>query len=290
MNLKNRPCIVCCYSEIALKGKNRHIFEARLIRNIKECLSRNKIEAEIKKLRGRIIIYTDDPKVTQHIRRVFGLSSISPAIEISSDLSTISEFLPEYTRTHLSDQKTFRITTKRPNKNFPSTSDSISYNLGAIIADKFNLKVNLKNPDLNLHIEIHRSTFIYHEKIPCQGGLPVGISGKIACLINNQNDFLAPWLLMKRGCRVAILSQDTQDTSFLSQYDYGAPVTITNNVTIEDINEFIQENNCLALAVPDTLETFQPEKYQDIDIVILTPLIAYTDSKINQSIDELKND
>ena len=51
-----RSCIVGRYSEIALKGGNRHIFEDRLVKNVLEALKRNDIAGKVRKFRGRIII------------------------------------------------------------------------------------------------------------------------------------------------------------------------------------------------------------------------------------------
>ncbi|HII71662.1 TPA: tRNA 4-thiouridine(8) synthase ThiI, partial [Candidatus Woesearchaeota archaeon] len=176
-----KPCILCRYSEIALKGKNRFVFEDRLIANIRDCLRRNSVIADVRKIRGRIIIYTEDHGAYKFVKDVFGLSSLSPAFEIASDFDTILAISDEYTSSHLpKGAKTFRISTNRADKSFPMNSNIVDDKVGYSVGEKYDLKADLKSPDYNLHIEIHKETFIYHEKIACHGGLPVGVSGNIA--------------------------------------------------------------------------------------------------------------
>ena len=82
-------CIICRYGELALKGKNRNLFEKRLIKNMKDCLQRNKLVGDIINIRGRIIINTTNANIIDYIKNIFGLVSISPAVVCSLDFDEI---------------------------------------------------------------------------------------------------------------------------------------------------------------------------------------------------------
>lgn len=281
-----RHCILCRYSEIALKGRNRFLFEDALVSNIRACLKRNNIDGSIRKIRGRIIVYighAGHEKSVSFLRKVFGLSSLSPAFEIPSDMDLISSFSLDYASKNTAKKtRTFRVSANRPNKRFPVNSNDINIRLGDLISEKFNFSVSLKQPDFDLNVEIHETTFIHHEKVPCLGGLPVGITGNVCCLVEEPLDILSPFLLMKRGCSITLLSTKNFDFSLLKHYDYGSGIVFHRLKTDKDINGFISRLQCGALAVPDTLESFNPSRYAAVDSAVLTPLIAYTPEQLEE--------
>ncbi len=280
--------MLCRYSEIALKGKNRHLFEHRLITNIDLALKKNDIKARIKKPRGRVIVYTTNPKAGSVLKKVFGLSSFSPAFEVPSELEAIKEFSKKYSDQHTKESRTFRITAKRPIKDFPLTSNELDVEIGNIIGADPDLKVNLKNPDFNLNIEIHKTTFIFHEKIVCHGGLPVGVSGKIACILRKQDDLLLPLMLMKRGCTTTLLLESDIDTAILGPFAPQNPVKILVK-SVKDINEAVLVNDCKALAVPDLLLDISRHDYNGVDKPILTPFVSHTQKDIKRLLKRFTN-
>jgi thiamine biosynthesis protein ThiI len=63
------------------------------------------------------------------------------------------------------------------------------------------LKVNLTKPDHEVFIEIrHGLSYIYTDVIEGPGGMPVGSAGRVAAIVQDRDDALAAWLMMKRGC------------------------------------------------------------------------------------------
>ncbi len=210
-----KQIIIIHYAEIALKGDNRREFENKLVENTRHVLKDFKYE-KIKRISGRILIYLEseikaDVFLTA-LGFVFGISHYSFGIEAKADMVEIEKTLDKILRKKIISQpkdkkaKTFRITARRADKNFPLTSDEINYKVGEYVFEKsgLGLKVNLKNPDLNCFIEIIESkALVYFEKIPALGGLPVGTSGKVLSLISSGFDSpVAAWHLMKRGARV----------------------------------------------------------------------------------------
>ena len=186
-------CVICRYGEIALKGKNRGLFEKRLVRNIKVCLERNSILADVKQVRGRIFIFTAEPEALKHLKQVFGLVSISPAVVCDSTPDDIEQAVLDYVRDIVkqSAPETFRISSKRIDKRFSKSSGDMDNLLGAAVGEMFGLKAKMKGADIDVGVEIHGSTFIFHEVLPCHGGLPLGISGNVACLIEKDQDLAA---------------------------------------------------------------------------------------------------
>ncbi|MGD9473407.1 MAG: tRNA uracil 4-sulfurtransferase ThiI [Eubacteriaceae bacterium] len=194
--------ILVRYGEIALKGLNRRYFIDLLVKNIKNTLRRFE-SAKVKKIQGRIIVSINETELSeamQRVQKVFGIISISPAIVIESKMEVIEEQAIKM-MAEVSDAKTFKVTAKRGDKRFPIQSPEIGRRLGGVILDAFeDLKVDLFEPDFNLWVEVREQTYMYHQFIPCNGGLPVGCSGKGALLLSGGIDSpIAGYQMAKRG-------------------------------------------------------------------------------------------
>lgn len=199
-------CVIIRYAEIALKGKNRSMFERRLRENIEKTLEKKQIEAKkVKRISGRLIAETENPKAAEAIKNVFGVTSTSPAVKIKSDLEEIkTKALEVFNNVK---PKSFRITANRLEKTFKTTSIETNNIAGEYIKNKTKCKVSLKNPELDIGVDITKeNAYIYTEKLDGVGGLPVGVSGKVLCLLSGGIDSpVAAWLALKRGCNVTLL-------------------------------------------------------------------------------------
>jgi thiamine biosynthesis protein ThiI len=100
---------------------------------------------------------------------------------------------------------------RRTNKNFPLKSQEVAEKLGAMVVKKMKKKVDLENFDLNCHVDIVENfVFLYFEKIECRGGLPVGVSDKLLCLISGGIDSpVAANLMQKRGAPIVYVHFDS---------------------------------------------------------------------------------
>jgi len=281
-------CVICRYGEIALKGRNRNLFEKQLVSNIKDCLSRNKISGVVKRERGRIFVFSEDVKALSFIKDVFGLVSISSAVITKLDVELIKDKVLEYVKNISGKISTFRVTSKRMEKRFEKTSHEMDIILGDLIHDSLDIKVDLHNPDLNLCVEILDNAYIFHEKIDCFGGLPIGMGGNVVCIIEDENDILAAWLMMKRGCHVFPVSYKKTSISMLERFSYGTKIQLKTVKDIEDINSYIEINDCRALVVGDVLEDFNPKKYEGVQAILLTPLVGYDAESVQELLKSLK--
>ncbi|MGC8497031.1 MAG: tRNA uracil 4-sulfurtransferase ThiI [Thermoplasmata archaeon] len=196
--------ILVRYGEISLKGRNREVFEDKLVENIYKHLSREGQSAIIKKYRGRILVYTAaDPNI---LKNVLGIVSISKAVETDLEIDRIYDHICKLIKSK--DPKTFRISTQRLWKGFKYTSVELNNIFGEKVINDFGLKVNLKNPELEIGIEITDShAYVFSDRIPGFGGLPVGIEGTIIALFSGGIDSpVAAWMVMKRGAKIVLLN------------------------------------------------------------------------------------
>ncbi len=193
--------IVCHYGEIALKGKNRKYFEEQLVRNIKALPEG--VFKHVKRISGRILVElkdgADKKQAEQTLKQVFGLIYIAFAQTSKQDIEAIR--LEGAKLLSQEEFETFRVSAKRSEKTFPLNSQEINEQVGEEVINQLSKKVKLKDPDIELFIEIvEKYAFLYTEKIKCLGGLPVGVSGKAISLISGGIDSpVASFYAMKRG-------------------------------------------------------------------------------------------
>jgi len=199
----NKHVIIVHYHELSLKGKNRNWFEKTLLKNIKRHLY-NLPFTNISRLSGRIIIEEiDSSLLDQYINimsNVIGIRNFILAAETPLDLEQIKNKALE--ASHSYDKKnSFRISSRRQNKNFKFTTRQINQIVGQHIVDQKGLKVNLDNPDLDILIEIvNDKAFIGTKKIRTFGGLPVGTGESALSLISSGIDSpVASFNIIKRG-------------------------------------------------------------------------------------------
>ena len=278
----SKKTFIVRYSEIVLKGENKANFEKRLVENIKRFAKQENCSFKTKRLRSRIILELDKEI---DLRRVFGIASYSPYKKINADLKTISSEVLEIIKKN-PKAKTFRISAKRLTKDFPLSSPEINTKLGALVVEKMGLKVKLENSDLDIGVEIiDGDAFIFTQATPCFGGLPVGIEGKIFALVADEKSFLAPLLLMRRGCYVEVVSLKKINTALLDAYN---PRSLSLNIIkgISELKNLAQEKYCKALVVPDTLENMRE---YPVELPVLRPLIAFSESEISEELEKYKS-
>ena len=197
--------IIIRYSEIGLKGKNRHVFENRLIENIRKLMKNKGIEkAKTIKKRGRI--YIETPQKLDFLKNVFGISSFSYALSTEYSLENIKKAIDVILKNK--EFKSFRITSTRIEKSTKESSSDLNIILGKYVAEKYNKKVSLKQYDINIFIEIYQKAYVFLEKIKAVDGLPIGTAGNIACIIESNAGISSCLNLMSRGCNILLMSKN----------------------------------------------------------------------------------
>ncbi|MBT4289675.1 MAG: tRNA 4-thiouridine(8) synthase ThiI [Deltaproteobacteria bacterium] len=256
-----KKLIVIRYSEIALKGKNRHWFEDTLVRNIHQQVS--PVETiKIYKIHGRIIIEPvgNIENITSILNFIPGIANYSIAYQTSHDLAENRAISKSMMQVFMdkTDQKTvrFKVESRRAEKSFPMNSIQLSQQIGGDLLQEFEqLSVDLHQPEISLGIEIWQKDrcIVFLEKINGQGGLPVGTAGTVLSFLSGGIDSpVASWFMMKRGCKVIYLhfhsypftgEQSRQKVvdlaTHLSRYQ---PKTTLLIVPFTDIQKAIKEN------------------------------------------------
>ncbi len=231
--------IIARYGELALKSDGvRKRFENRLANNI-----RASIDAEVKVRQARIYISPKDfNDAIEKLERIFGIVSFSPAVTTKSTFEDIEESVSSYAeKLHdegLLDENTkFAISCRRVGNHEFSSQEMAAF-AGAVVVKKYSSPVDLTNPELTIYLEVRdNDTYIFHEKIPGPGGLPLGTQGKVVALVSSGIDSpVATYLMMKRGCQVIAL--------FCDNDPYTTPEALKN------FNDLIDQLNLYASGAP----------------------------------------
>lgn len=195
-----KQLIMIKYGELTTKKANRNVFVNLLTKNIKYML-RN-FEVRIHKDRVRMYIEVLDGKfdeVVEELKKVFGLHGIVIVNQVQTNNDSIKEVVLKLVNE--SNYHTFKIETKRADKTFPIPSMEFNRLIGGHVLKNTNLKVDVHDPDVMIHIEIRQEgTFVYTSEIRGAGGYPVGIQGKGLLMLSGGIDSpVAGYLALKRG-------------------------------------------------------------------------------------------
>ena len=195
-----RRVLLVRYGEVFLKGANRPHFLKILTDNVKKAVK--PIGGHVWMSDSRIYVADceDMDDCARRVRKVFGVYSVSPAVEVEKDLDQIGEQCIEMMRPF---SGTFKVFGKRSDKKFPMNSLELGAEIGGRILDANpNLTVDIHQPQHKLHVEIRDMCYICCEEIMAVGGLPMGTGGKAALLLSGGIDSpVAGYQLMKRGVR-----------------------------------------------------------------------------------------
>jgi thiamine biosynthesis protein ThiI len=241
------------YGEIALKGQNRNYFEKLLVRNIKDCLKKNNIRSsKVIRVRGRIIVMSEENCET--LKNVFGITSISPATK--TEIEKIEETaLRQYTK------GSFRISAQRLTKEGSESSQDMNIRVGTFIVRNTAAKVNLKEPDVDIGIEIiEGQAYIFNKKIKAVGGLPIGCEGKVAVILEDKESIKAAYMMMRRGCNITLVEKKKINYDELKKYAYGSQIKVAKEVPAD----------AKAVVTSENINNIKKRKYKQI---IIRPLI-----------------
>ncbi|WP_113674392.1 tRNA uracil 4-sulfurtransferase ThiI [Vallitalea guaymasensis] len=197
------------YGEIAIKGKNRYIFENILADHIRRALKPCG-DFKVSKEQGRIFIEPfsdyDYDEVVDRLSRIFGLVGICPVVVLEDmDFETVKEATLMYMKDEYEDFNfTFKVESRRADKRYPLNSMEIACEVGAYLLDHIpELKVDVKKPDVKVWVEIRSRAYIYSKIIKGLGGMPVGSNGKAMLMLSGGIDSpVAGYLVAKRGVKL----------------------------------------------------------------------------------------
>ncbi|SMP49913.1 tRNA uracil 4-sulfurtransferase ThiI [Anoxynatronum buryatiense] len=197
--------IIIRSGETVLKGKNRRLFEEKLMKSVRRVLKplgchsfylqHNRIYVPIEQ--------RDESPLLKALMKVFGIDLISIAVKIPVVMEGIKEAaLNELLHLQLQrGVKTFKVQTKRTDKSFPNSSQEISREIGAyLLKHTEGLLVDVHHPETTIHVEIKESAYIFSDRIRGLGGLPRETNGNAMLLLSGGIDSpVAGWMVARRG-------------------------------------------------------------------------------------------
>lgn len=248
------------YGEIGVKGKNRYLFEDALMKQIRIALTAVEGEFVVSKELGRIYVDADkdydEDEVISALTKVFGIVAVCPMVRIEDkDFENLKKAVVEYMDKVYENKKiTFKVDTRRADKNYPGTSETINTDLGEAILNAFpEIRVDVRKPDVLLKVEIRRYINIYSLSIPGPGGMPIGTNGRAMLLLSGGIDSpVAGYMIAKRGVTVEAVyfhappytsERAKQKVIDLAQIvsQYAGPINL-HIVNFTDIQLYIYEN------------------------------------------------
>lgn len=196
--------IMIRYGELSTKKKNRMRFINKLKNNMEHVLSIYPyVSVKTDRDRGHVYLNgTDYHEVAESLKEIFGIQAFSPSFKVEKNVDTLVKAVQEIMTSVYKDGMTFKITAKRSDHSFELDSRALNHTLGdAVFSVLPNIKAQMKQPDINLKVEIRdEAAYISYEDIRGAGGLPVGTSGKGMLMLSGGIDSpVAGYLALKRG-------------------------------------------------------------------------------------------
>ncbi|MBX0316590.1 tRNA uracil 4-sulfurtransferase ThiI [Planococcus glaciei] len=199
------------YGELSTKGKNRSSFIGRLRDNVRQMFADLKT-VRVKAERDRMFILADDERemeqVLERLPNVFGIQSFSPVTEAELNFEAMKRAAIAVVSKLDRDNKSFKVSVKRPFKEFPHEKPEITQEIGSHVLRSFpELSVQMKHPDIELKVEIREeAAYMMAEVIEGAGGLPVGAGGKALLMLSGGIDSpVAGYHMLKRGVRLELI-------------------------------------------------------------------------------------
>ncbi len=248
------------YGEIHLKGLNRPFFESKLVNNVKHALrdiDGVKVTKEGSRLYARGIKNGEEERAIEAIRKVFGVHSISIAVQTEKNYDSIKSACADGIKAAMAKRNmktaTFKIRSRRSDKTFPVNSMAIVSEVGEYVLENVEgLSVDLFNPQITIDIEVREHAYVYYDIVKAVGGMPIGTSKKATVLLSGGIDSpVASYMIAKRGVQLnAVHFHSFPFTSDLAKQkvfdltkvltQYCGPISIYV-VNIKEIQEQIYE-------------------------------------------------
>ena len=245
-----KKIIIIKYAELTTKKSNINYFLKILKDNVTRTI--DGIKATVTFDKGRMFIESSPDNYDQilnKIKNIFGIHEIIIGYKYEDrELESINNYVVDLLKDY--NLTTFKVITKRSDKNYPLDSMEISRKVGgAILKNYNNSKVDVHNPELEIYIEVRiNAVYIYFEKIKGMGGYPVGTLGKGLLMLSGGIDSpVAGYMAMKRGIKLeCIYFESPPHTSeaaknkvlelakILSTYNNGIKVHVINFTNIQE--------------------------------------------------------
>ena len=275
--------ILVRYCEIGLKSDPvRRRFETILEQNMVSMLAADSVEAVVKRGNARFYVETEDADAAvASLRKVFGIASMSVAEVTSPILEDICQKCAELSTTSIADGTTFAVRARHDEGGQKYTSMDLNRAVGQAILDRNTgrgISVDLNNPDTTVYIEVRcGKAYIFTSYIRCHGGLPLGSQGTVVAEVNDDRGLASAWLMMKRGCRVAVVG------------DYGSDVLRHFEPNLKVLTEDMPyPKRALGVVLGSSIDRLKTTNGMRSGLPLFFPTIGMTDEDVGGLLKEIE--
>ena len=284
--------ILIRYGELALKSPPvRREFERRLRRNILDLFVSEGVVGRLRSDHGHLYAEVEEAaRALPILARTFGVTSVSRVEAIPTDREVMKERLLALADPLLTPSSSFAIRARRTGTH-PFTSQELARDLGSDVLERFSdrgLKVDLDHPDVELFVEVRGpTTYLYRDRVEGPGGLPLGVAGKVVALVDGPRGALGAFLMMKRGCRCAMVFPAEGEPlvhDVLLRFDPQAKIVASNGSgepAVSALDRVILEWNPDGVVLPLNVEEFSTERSHWGDRVLFSPTVGFTDEEVD---------
>lgn len=286
--------ILVRYGELALKSAPvRREFESLLRRNILDQFVREGLTGRLRADHGHLYVEVDDgARASRVLQRVFGITSLSLVHEVPSDRVAIRDRLLELAEPRLAEGCSFAVRARRTGGRHPFTSQELARDLGGDVLERYatrHLRVDLGRPDVELFVEVRGPrTYLSFDRVRGPGGLPLGVAGRLVALVEGPRGALGAYLMMKRGCRVAIVALPGGEAlarDVLGRFDPTARISPSAADPAEwgrVMAEVGDLSHAEGVVLPLEVEDYPAARARWGDRVLFSPTVGLSDAEVEQ--------
>jgi tRNA uracil 4-sulfurtransferase len=280
------------YGELALKSAPvRREFESTLRRNILDQFVREGITGRLRADHGHLYVEVDaEERAVRVLRRIFGITSFSRVHEVPSDRNAIRDRLLELAEPRLAPGSTFAVRARRTGGQHPFSSQGLAAELGGAVLDRLpdrELRVDLTDPAVELFVEVRGPrTYLSFDRVGGPGGLPLGVAGRLVGLVDGPRGALGAYLMMKRGCRVGLVTVPAGEPlarDVLGRFDPGARIASTSEGTDgwgAALRAMASESHAEGVVLPLRVEEYPAARAEWGETVLFSPTVGFTDEEV----------
>jgi thiamine biosynthesis protein ThiI len=280
------------YGELALKSAPvRREFEHRLRQNILAQFVRAGTTCRLRADHGHVYVEADDAAMAiRLLRRTFGVTSVSRAVEVPTERLAILAALRPVAERRLRPNSSFALRARRTGTH-PFTSQELARDVGGEIFEEYRsrgVRVDLDTPDVELFVEVRGPrTYVYDDRAAGPGGLPLGVAGRVVALVDGPRGALGAYLMMKRGCRcdwVATGDGVPLADSILTSFDPHAPPSSPAGPSdpTTALSERLAAVHADGVVLPLVVDEYPAARAQWGDVVVFSPTVGLTDEEVGE--------
>jgi thiamine biosynthesis protein ThiI len=278
------------YGELALKSAPvRREFEHRLRQNILAQFVRAGAPCRLRADHGHVYVEADDGEAAVRLlRRTFGVTSVSIAVEVATDRAEMLAALLPFAERALKPGTSFALRARRTGTH-PFTSQELARDLGGEVFEKYRalgVTVNLDHPDVELFVEVRGPrTYLYDSRATGPGGLPLGVAGRVVALVDGERGALGAYLMMKRGCRcdwVATGDGVPLAETVLRVFDPLSKALPPADDRPADarLQSRLEETRADGVVLPLLVDDYGAARDRWGDVVVFSPTVGLTDEEV----------